>query len=59
MIMPFLIDRVINILSLKDAFINNLIITCNLTRKNQVIDQLRNLWVLFAKLVSLTFKKNI
>lgn len=58
MIMPFLLDRAINILSLKDAFVNNLITTCNLTRKSQVIDQLRNLWILFAKLVSLTFKKS-
>lgn len=58
MIMPFLLNHTINIFSLKDTFVNNLIITCNLIQKSQVIDQLQNLWILFAKLVSLMFKKS-
>ncbi|CAG8779712.1 12093_t:CDS:1, partial [Rhizophagus irregularis] len=34
-IMPFLLNRAINISLLKDTFVNNLITTCNLTQKNQ------------------------
>lgn len=57
MIMPFLIDRAFNINSLKDTFIDCVLISCNLSRKKQVVDQLRYLWVLFARLVALIFKK--
>ncbi|PKY62311.1 hypothetical protein RhiirA4_488574, partial [Rhizophagus irregularis] len=58
MIMPFLIDRTINNNNLlKETFINHVVTSCNLSRKNQVISQLRYLWVLFAKLVALIFKK--
>ena len=55
--MPFLLDRAINILSLKETFVNNLIVTCNLTQEIQVIDYLCNLWIIFAKLVTLIFRK--
>ena len=57
MIMPFLIDRAVNNNSLKETFINHVLISCELSQKKQVIDQLRYLWVLFAKLVALIFKK--
>ena len=57
MIMPFLLNRTIDILSLKDTFINHVIVKCNITQRIQVIDQLCNLWILFARLTSLTFKK--
>ena len=56
MIMPFLIDRAVNINSLKENFINYIQTSCNL-RKNQVVDKLRYLWVLFTKLVALIFRK--
>jgi hypothetical protein len=57
MVMPFLIGRAINSNLLKETFINNVLISCELSRKKQVIDQLCYLWVLFAKLVALIFKK--
>ena len=57
MIMPFLLNRAINVLLLKDTFIHNVIMTCNFTQKIQVFDELQNLWIIFAKLVSLIFKK--
>ncbi len=57
MIMPFLIDRAININLLKETFINHSLISCNLFRKKQVVDRLCYLWVLFAKLIALIFKK--
>ncbi|CAB4398164.1 unnamed protein product [Rhizophagus irregularis] len=56
MIMPFLINRAINVNLLKDNFVNHISISYNL-RRNQVVDKLCYLWVLFAKLVALVFKK--
>ncbi|PKY33394.1 hypothetical protein RhiirB3_532461 [Rhizophagus irregularis] len=56
MIMPFLINRAINVNLLKDNFVNYISISYNL-RRNQVVDKLCYLWVLFAKLVALVFKK--
>ncbi|CAB4383488.1 unnamed protein product [Rhizophagus irregularis] len=54
--MPFLINRAINVNLLKDNFVNHISISYNL-RRNQVVDKLCYLWVLFAKLVALVFKK--
>ncbi|CAB4395578.1 unnamed protein product [Rhizophagus irregularis] len=56
MIMPFLINHAINVNLLKDNFVNHISISYNL-RRNQVVDKLCYLWVLFAKLVALVFKK--
>ncbi|UZO06434.1 uncharacterized protein OCT59_026756 [Rhizophagus irregularis] len=56
MIMPFLINRAINVNLLKDNFVNYISISYNL-RRNQVVDKLCYLWILFAKLVALVFKK--
>ncbi|POG62810.1 hypothetical protein GLOIN_2v1882595 [Rhizophagus irregularis DAOM 181602=DAOM 197198] len=56
MIMPFLINRAINVNLLKDNFVNNISISYNL-RRNQIVDKLCYLWILFAKLIALVFKK--
>ncbi|PKC53644.1 hypothetical protein RhiirA1_478874 [Rhizophagus irregularis] len=56
MIMPFLINRAINVNLLKDNFVNHISISYNL-RRNQMVDKLCYLWILFAKLIALVFKK--
>jgi hypothetical protein len=55
--MPFLVDRAINVNLLKESFINHIISYVSL-QKRHVVNQLRYLWVLFAKLVALIFKKS-
>jgi|GEM_PF-3337476 len=56
MIMPFLINQSLSISMVNKTFVEYLIETSNIT-KRQIIDQFLNLWVSFSRMVSLTFHK--
>ena len=56
MIMPFLINRSLSISMVNKTFVEYLIETSNIT-KRQIIDQFLNLWVSFSRMVSLIFYK--